>query len=90
MPSLCQRYNNEQQADIQLDVIALYLSHISSPLMPLAVIVRKNSSDSNPYRLKTVDISRTFQLGECEGTSSLHGCSDEISCGRGNSQSNVG
>jgi hypothetical protein len=64
MPRLSQRYNNEQQADTQLDVIALNLSHISSPLLPLAVIVRKNSSDSNPYRLKTVDISRTFQLGE--------------------------
>jgi hypothetical protein len=64
MPSLSQRYNNEQQADTQLDVIALNLSHISlPPLLPLAVIVRKNSSDSNPYRLKTVDISRTFQLG---------------------------
>lgn len=42
MPSLSQRYNNEQQADTQLDVIALNLSHISSPLLPLAVIVRKN------------------------------------------------
>ncbi len=63
MPRLSQRYNNEQQADTQLDVIALNLSHISSPLF-LAVIVRKNSSDCNPYRLKTVGISRTFQLGE--------------------------
>ncbi len=42
MPSLSRRYNNEQKADTQLDVIALNLSHISSPLLSLAVIVRKN------------------------------------------------